>query len=152
MKTLIPTMTLTVLALAWAGSCRGAEDNIAGKWKGQFDSQIGLQKYTFEFKVDGDKLAGKAIGEREMGTNEVTITEGKINKDQISFVEPLKFDDNEIRIEYTGKVAGDEIKFHRKVGDFAEEDFVAKKVKAAEAKPEMKPEPKPQTNATAAKP
>ena len=92
--------------------------------------------------MDGDKLTGTALGEREMGTNEVQITEGKIDKDEISFVEPFKFDDNEIRIEYKGKVSGDEIKFHRKVGDFAEEDFVAKRVKDAEAKPEAKPETK----------
>ena len=42
-----------------------------------------------------------------------------------------RFDDNDIRIEYTGKVNGDEIKLHRKVGDFAEEDLVAKRVKQA---------------------
>jgi len=91
-----------------------ADDSVAGKWKGQFDSAIGLQKYSYEFKVDGDKLTGKAVGEREMGTNEVAITEGKISKDTISFVEQLKFDDNDIRIEYTGKLAGDEIKFTAK--------------------------------------
>lgn len=106
-----------------------AEESVAGKWKGEFDSQIGVQKYTFILKVDGDKVSGKAIGEREMGTNEVTLAEGKIDKDQVSFVENLKFDDNELRIEYTGKISGDEIKFHRKVGDIATEDFVAKRVK-----------------------
>jgi hypothetical protein len=148
------TIVLTAVALALIGPARGAEDTVAGKWKGQFDSQIGVQKYTFEFKVDGDKLTGKAVGEREMGTNEVTLTEGKINKEkaEISFVEPLKFDDNELRIEYTGKVSADEIKFHRKVGDFAEEDFVAKRVKEGEAKPEAKPESKPDTNSPPAKP
>jgi hypothetical protein len=134
-----------VMLLAVPAACvcsAAAGDSVAGKWKGQFDSQIGLQKYTFEFKVDGDKLTGKAIGEREMGTNEVVIIEGKIDKDEISFVEPLKFDDNELRIEYKGKVAGDEIKLHRKVGDFAEEDLVAKRVKEDAPKPETKPEPK----------
>jgi hypothetical protein len=68
----------------------------------------------------------------------VAITEGKIKQDDISFVEPLKFRDNELRIEYTGKVSGDEIKFHRKVGDFAEEDFVAKRVNPSDAKPAAK--------------
>ena len=91
-----------------------------------------------------------------MGTNNVAITEGKISTNGISFVEPLKFDDNELRIEYTGKVSGDEIKFHRKVGDFAEEDFVAKRVKEAEPKAEVKPEAKtetkPATNSPPAKP
>lgn len=135
MKTLI----LVACALAFAGTVRAGE-NIAGKWKGQFDSQIGLQKYTFEFKVDGTNLTGKAVGERENGTNNVAITEGTVSTNGIFFVEPLKFGDNDIRIEYTGKVSGDEIKFHRKVGDFAEEDFTAKRVTdAATNAPAVKP-------------
>ena len=142
------TFTIALLALASGAIAlaASAEDSIAGKWKGQFDSQIGVQKYTFEFKVDGDKLTGKAIGEREMGTNDVQITDGKISTNGISFVEPLKFDDNEIRIEYTGKLSGDELKLHRKVGDFAEEDFVAKRVKDTDAKadaPKAAPAAKP---------
>lgn len=134
MKTFFNSISLVVLTFALAGSAWGADETVAGKWKGQFDSQIGLQKYTYEFKVDGTNLTGTATGEREMGTNTVAITEGRINKDEVSFVEPLKFQDQDIRIEYTGKVSGDEIKLHRKVGDFAEEDLVVKRVKADEAK------------------
>ena len=151
MKKLLRISLFAVAAWSTASIAR-AEDSAAGTWKGQFDSQIGLQKYTFILKVDGDKVTGKAIGEREMGTNEVVITEGKFETKEVPgrtnaiqgdlvyfqgnvfFVEPLKFQDNEIRIEYTGKLSGDEIRFHRKVGDFAEEDFVAKRVKEAEAK------------------
>jgi hypothetical protein len=148
MKHSVKAVALTGLAFAVFGFASHAEQNLSGKWKGEFDSQIGIQKYTFDFKVDGDKLTGKAIAEREMETNEVAIIEGKIGTNEVSFVEPLKFDDNEIRIEYTGKVSGDEIKFHRKVGDFAEEDFVAKRVKDAAPKPEVKPEAKPQAAAS----
>ena len=151
MKTYTKSIALAALALAFVGTAH-AQDSVAGKWKGQFDSQIGLQKYTYEFKVDGTNLTGKAIGEREMGTNEVVITKGTVGTNGIFFVEPLKFEDNEIRIEYTGKVSGDEIKFHRKVGDFAEEDFVAKRVKEAEPKAEVKPEAKAVTNSPPAKP
>lgn len=137
MKISCKAVVLTVLALALAGAAR-AQESVAGKWKAQFDSQIGVQKYTFNFKVDGDKLTGTATGEREMGTNTVAITDGKISTNEITFVEPLKFQDNEIRIEYKGKVSGDEIKFHRKVGDFAEEDFVAKRVQETGAKSDAK--------------
>ena len=147
MKKTAKTIALTALALAFAGTA-GAQDNIAGKWKGEFDSQIGLQKYTFDFKVAGTNLTGRAFGVRENGTNDVAITEGTVTTNGISFVEPLKFDDNDIRIEYTGKLNGDEIKFHRKVGDFAEEDFVAKRVKAGETPSGSKPD----TNAPPAKP
>ena len=34
-----------------------------------------------------------------------------------------------MRIEYAGQVAGDQIKFTRKVGDIATEAFIAKRVK-----------------------
>ncbi|MFZ0827738.1 MAG: hypothetical protein WAO02_09980 [Verrucomicrobiia bacterium] len=139
MKTHLKSIALVALTLTLAGSAWGADGTVAGKWKGQFDSQIGLQKYTYEFKVDGTNLTGTATGEREMGTNTVTITEGKIIKDAISFVEPMKFQDNDIRIEYTGKITGDEIKLHRKVGDFAEEDLVIKRVKADDAKSDAAP-------------
>jgi hypothetical protein len=152
MKTYTKSILLAALTLTLAGSAWSADTTVAGKWEGQFDSQIGLQKYTYEFKVDGTNLTGNAIGIRDNGTNNVAIAEGKINKDEISFVEPLKFQDNELRIEYTGKVSGDEIKFHRKVGDFAEEDFVAKRVKEAEPKTEVKPEAKVATNSPPAKP
>jgi len=136
-------IVLAMFALAFI-SVGCAEDSFAGKWKAQFDSQIGQQKYTFEFKVDGTNVTGHAIGERSMGTNDIEITEGKINNDEISFVEPLKLQDNDVRIEYKGKIAGDEIKFHRKVGDFAEYDIVAKRVKDGEASSD--------TNAPPAKP
>ena len=132
MKNIIQTTGLAVFALAFVGSAL-AQDNIAGKWKAEFDSQIGTQKYTFEFKVDGTNVTGKAIGQRDTGTNDVAITEGKIDKDKISFVEPLKLQDNDIRIEYAGTVAGDELKLHRKVGDLAEYDIVAKRVKEGSA-------------------
>lgn len=152
MKTNADSISLVVLTVALAGSAWGADDTVAGKWNGQFDSQIGLQKYTYEFKVNGTNLTGKAIGEREMGTNEVVITEGTVTTNGISFVEPLKFGDNELRIEYTGKLSGDEIKFHRKVGDVAEEDFVVKRLKATDANSEVAPKAGAVTNSPTGKP
>ena len=49
--------------------------------------------------------------------------------DAISFVEMLNFQDNEIRITYTGKLSadGNEIKFTREVGDFGKMEIVAKR-------------------------
>ena len=155
MKNSIQTFALGALVAALAATAANAEDSFAGKWKSQFDSQIGPQKYTFEFKLEDGKLTGRAVGESDQGTNDVKIIEGKINKDEISFVEPRKIQDNEIRIEYTGKIKGDVIKFHRKVGEFAEYDIEAKRVKdgdtKADAKLEEKPAAKAGTNAPAAK-
>ena len=103
---------------------------IDGTWKAEFDSQIGVQKYTFEFKSDGEKLIGVAHSERQDGSkSDTTITDGKIAKDEVSFVEPLKLQDFDLRIEYTGKLSGDEMKLTRKVGDFATEEIVCHRVK-----------------------
>jgi hypothetical protein len=99
--------------------------DITGKWTASFDTQIGTQDYTYDFKAAGGTLTGRA----KSNIGEGDISEGKINGDQVSFVEMLKFEDQLIRIEYTGKVAGDEIRFTRKVGEFATEELVAKRVK-----------------------
>jgi hypothetical protein len=151
MKTYITAFSIATCALALAGTVRAGE-SVAGKWTAQFDSQIGVQKYTYEFKVEGTNLTGRAIGIRDNGTNDVTITEGMISTNGISFVEPLKFDDNDIRIEYTGTVSGDEIKLHRKVGDFAEEDLVARRVKEATATSGIQRAETAGTNSPTAKP
>lgn len=49
--------------------------------------------------------------------------------DTLTFVENLKIQGMDIRIEYTGKISGDEIKFTRKVGDIATETLLAKRAK-----------------------
>ena len=104
--------------------------SIDGKWQSEFDSQIGVQKYTFDLKSDGEKLTGTAHSERQDGTkSDTTLTDGKIVKDDVSFVEALKLQDFDLRIEYTGKLNGDEMKLTRKVGDFATEEIVAHRVK-----------------------
>ena len=128
MKTSLRLLLAFSFALALAGLARAAD--ISGKWQAEFDSQIGVQKYVYNFKVDGEKLTGTATGERSGEKSTVDIKQGKVTKDGIFFVEPLNFDGQEISIEYTGKMNGDdEIKFTRKVGDFATEDVVAKRVK-----------------------
>ncbi len=103
--------------------------DFGGKWKAEFDTQVGIQKYTFTFKVEGEKLTGKAAFERMEQKGDADLLEGTVKGDEISFVEKLSFDGNDIRIEYKGKIKGDEISFTRKVGDFATEQFVAKRVK-----------------------
>jgi hypothetical protein len=148
MKTYFRLIALASLTLAITACAFGADDSVAGKWKAEFDSQIGQQKYTFLFKVDGTNLTGKATGERSIGTNTVDIIEGKVTKDEVSFVEPVKFQDNDLRVEYKGKIADGELKLHRKVGDLAEYDIVAKRVTEADAKPAGSAG----TNAPAAKP
>jgi opacity protein-like surface antigen len=116
-------LVLTALALAFLFTAYAAD--ATGKWAAEFDTAIGVQKYTYDLKVDGSKLTGKAISQ----FGETDIREGKVNGDEIWFVEMLKFEGQDLRIEYSGKVSGDQIKFTRKVGEFATEEFVAKRVK-----------------------
>jgi len=98
---------------------------IAGTWKAEFDTQVGMQKYTYVFAMDGEALTGKASFERMGQTGEVELQDCTLEGDTVSFTEPLSFQGNEIPITYTGTVAGDAIEFTRKVGDFAEEKFTA---------------------------
>jgi hypothetical protein len=111
------------LALIALAPAFGAD--ITGKWTASFDTQIGVQNYTYEFKVDGEKLTGTA--KSQFGSGD--ITEGVVKGDDVSFVENLKMEDQTLRIEYKGKIMGDEIKFTRKVGDIATEELVAKRAR-----------------------
>jgi hypothetical protein len=127
MKTFSKFPAALAFALAFFTSVRAAD--VDGKWRAEFESQIGQQKYVFELKAVGEKLTGKAVFERQGQKGEVEIKNGKVAKDEVSFTEPLKFQDQEILIEYKGKIAGDELKLHRKVGEIAAYDIVAKRVK-----------------------
>jgi hypothetical protein len=111
------------LLLMVVSSAFGAD--ITGKWTASFETGIGVQNYTYEFKVEGDKLTGRA----ESQHGKATITDGKVSGDTVTFTENLDFQGMEIKIDYTGKIAGDEIKFTRKVADFATEELVAKRAK-----------------------
>src|SRR5258705_12270616 len=117
---------ITLLALGAASlSALGAD--VAGTWKAEFDTQRGLQKYTFTLKQDGTKVTGKANVERDGEKREAELKEGKVEGETVTFVEPLKIQDNEIQITYTGKISGNEIKFIRKVGDFGSSEATAKR-------------------------
>jgi hypothetical protein len=104
--------------------------DIDGKWKAEFDSQIGQQKCLLDLKADGEKLTGKITSDRgaQFGKTESEIKNGKILKDEVSFTETVKIQDQDITIEFKGKLVGDELKLHRKVADIAEYDIVAKRV------------------------
>ena len=108
--------------------CLYAAD-ITGKWTAEFDSQVGVQKYVFEFKLDGAALTGTAIS--NIGGNEAksAITEGSVKGDDVTFVENLNYSGMELKITYKGKISGDEIKFSRDVAGQGGETFVAKRAK-----------------------
>src|SRR5215510_7945984 len=99
--------------------------DITGTWTASFDTQIGVQNYTYTFKVEGSKLTGHAKSEYA----DVDIQEGTIKGDDITFVESFDFQGMPLRIVYKGKISGDEIKLSRNVADIATEEAVAKRAK-----------------------
>jgi hypothetical protein len=116
-----------VLVVGVAGAALAAD--VTGTWTAEFDTQVGVQKYVFTFKVEGEKLTGEAAADRMGEKSTVVLTAGTVKGDQIAFPEPLNFQGQQVAITYSGTIAGDEIKFTRKVGDFATEELVAKRAK-----------------------
>ena len=121
MKTPLTLLTLAALPLAILAA------DVTGTWKSEFDSQIGLQKYTYTLKQDGTNLTGKASSEVNDQKREAELKEGKVDGDKISFIEMLNFQGNDIRIAYMGTISTNELKLTREVGTFAKEDIVAKR-------------------------
>ena len=115
----------TLLLVAVCLAAFAADFN--GVWTAAIDSQVGVQNYTFTFKVEGEKLTGKA--KSQFANSETEITEGVVKGDDISFVENLNYEGMPLKIAYKGKISGDEIKFTRNVADIADEPFVAKRSK-----------------------
>jgi hypothetical protein len=103
--------------------------DISGKWITTIQTGIGQMNYTFDFKVQGEKLTGKAVMSMGNNCSESELADGSVKGDEISFVETLKVQGQELRAEYKGKISGDEIRGSRQVGSYGTEDFVAKRAK-----------------------
>jgi hypothetical protein len=103
--------------------------DISGKWVTVINTGIGGMNYTFDLKVEGEKLTGKAVMSMGSESSESVLTEGSVKGDEISFVETLKVQGQELRCEYKGKISGDEIRGSRTVGSYGTEEFVAKRAK-----------------------
>lgn len=119
----INCMVAVVLGLVTISSVQAVD--VTGTWNAEFDTIIGVQKYTFTLKQDGETVTGKAASDIGGEKRTAELRGGKLDGDTITFVEILDFQGNELQIAYKGPVSGDEIKFSRKVGEFAAEEFVA---------------------------
>lgn len=129
MMTYMKRLTLfaiTVMLALGAASLPAADLN--GTWVAQVPGRDGNTiETTFTFKSEGETLTGtmsNQYGDRE-------ISEGKVSGDNVSFNVHLEFGGNNVTMAFTGKAAGNEIKFkrERKGGDVgpASVEFVAKK-------------------------
>lgn len=99
--------------------------DVTGNWKGTAETPNGTIERTFTFKVDGNKLTGETTSQM-MGKS--TLENGKVEGDNVSFTITVKFQDNEMKLNYQGKVSGNEIKFHVEGSGGMALDYVAKRV------------------------
>jgi hypothetical protein len=121
------SLVLAVLVL-FSLVCLCAAD-ISGKWKSEFESGVGPQKYVYEFKVENGKITGTATANLSGSDMKAKITDGKIEGDKISFVESLDYNGQELPIEYKGTISGDEIKVERTVQGQSDGTITLKRVK-----------------------
>ena len=105
--------------------CVQAAD-FTGTWTATFDTQIGQQNYTYDFKVDGSVLTGTIT----TPNGEATLTDGMVDGKKITFTETLKYQGQELKITYNGEmVSDDEISFTRNVSGMADEKLTATRTK-----------------------
>jgi len=113
-----------ILLLAFAAISQAAD--VTGKWTAQVPARDGgTREQVFTFKAEGGALTGTMSGFRG---NEIPITDGKIDGDNISFKAKVEFGGNSIEWTFTGVVSGDEMKLKRE-GGRGPQEFTAKRVK-----------------------
>lgn len=104
--------TLLALVALLSFTFAAAAADVSGKWTGDVPGRGGnTQTNTFTFKVSGAKLEGSVTNQR----GDSPIAEGKVDGDNISFVQNLDFGGNSIKIAYKGVVKGDTIEMTREV-------------------------------------
>lgn len=81
--------------------------DVAGTWKASIETPNGAFESTFVFKVDGTTVTGTTSNQM---IGEAPISDGKIDGDNLTFSVTLKRDGQEFKLNYHGKVNGNEIK------------------------------------------
>jgi hypothetical protein len=104
-------LRLTLLAMLAVGAFAA---DISGNWKATADGPNGAMERTFTFKVDGNKVTGETTSTM-MGKS--TLNDGKIEGDTVTFTITGKFGDQEMKLNYKGKITGSEIKFTSQMAD-----------------------------------
>src|SRR5271169_2838127 len=100
MKRLLISMFLMTIA-AFAA-------DLNGTWKATAEGPQGSMERTFVFKVDGSKVTGETTSTM-MGKS--TIADGKIDGDTVTFTIAANLGGNDVKLNYKGKVSGNEIHF-----------------------------------------
>jgi hypothetical protein len=98
---------------------------IDGTWLGTLDAPGGAIEIKYQFVADGKKLTGTTASPDGM---EIKIKEGKIDGGNLTFTVDIDLGGNPLTFNYTGVLAGEELKLHT---EFMGQplDFVLKKQK-----------------------
>src|SRR5579862_5996533 len=109
-------LTLAVAALAFTGCAQHtvstqpaaisppvapvAQKTVAGRWTAQFDTQLGIQTYTFDFKLTGNTLSGTAVGQTadQAARASIVLSECTLTSNAIHFVETRDNNGTPLRI------------------------------------------------------
>ena len=123
---MIKSIRAIVLAAFCAVSWLAQAADVSGTWAASFETQVGTQTYTYELKVEGAALTGKA---KSNLIGDSVLSDGKVDGNKISFVEKGTYQGMPLQFNYTGELVGDEIHFKRELMGFPPEEFVAKRSK-----------------------
>lgn len=99
---------------------------VTGRWTASVQARNNnTRNVTLNLKEDGDKLTG-TIG---AGRRQIEIKDGRVDGDSISFSTITNRNGNDVKVNYTGKLAGDELKLTRgREGGRRTATFTAKRV------------------------
>ena len=83
---------------------------VDGQWEATLENPNGKMVVTFDLKAEGESLTG-TIASDMMG--EAEIQKGKINGDEVSFIQLLQRGQRQMRFKFEGKLMGDEMELTR---------------------------------------
>lgn len=95
------------LLVAMLGTAVASAAGIDGKWTGT----VGQSEITFEFKTQGEKVTGTLDNAAQPGP--VELKDLKVKGDEVSFHVLRTLNNAETKVEWTGKLSGDELKLQR---------------------------------------
>lgn len=116
---------LSVFALVTVSVFTLAAADATGKWTAEMPGRDGnTQTNTFDLKVSGSTLTGTMSTPR----GEQAITDGKVDGNNVMFTVVMKMGDNERKLNFSGVMSGDSIKFTRTMeGMDRKQEFTAKR-------------------------
>jgi hypothetical protein len=104
-STRILVSVVTAFALLLVAAPARAAD-VDGKWTGSLDTPMGAVMVGFNFKADGVMLSGTTTGP---DGSEISIKNGKIEGDKISFLVSIDFGGMSLDLNYSGVVKKDSV-------------------------------------------